>query len=94
MMNRTTEEAVNRILQMEQLFDQVTDAIHHAPQTLHTPSAQTAVRTLSEYLSGGDWLNDYELDAQRRLPPTLKRGVLSQDGLYSLLQRVAEFHIL
>lgn len=40
---------------------------------------------LKEYMESGLWLSDYEADERGELPPELKRGVLSQDGLYDLL---------
>ena len=43
---------------------------------------------LKEYMDSGLWLSDYEADERGELPPELKRGVLSQDGLYELLQDV------
>jgi len=36
-------------------------------------------------MDSGQWLADYELDEAGGLPPDLKRGVLSEDGLYNLL---------
>ena len=43
------------------------------------------LRILMRYYDGGQWLRDYELDEQGLIPKDLKRGVLSQDGLYNLL---------
>ena len=40
---------------------------------------------LREYMDSGLWLSDYESDERGELPAELKRGVLSQDGLYDLL---------
>ena len=40
---------------------------------------------LREYMDSGLWLSDYEADERGELPAELKRGVLSQDGLYDLL---------
>lgn len=78
------QEAILRVQRMEQLFDEVVDAVQHAPEKLHTPAIRDAVRTLMNYDETGEWLHDYELDEQRLLPSELKRGVLSQDGLYDL----------
>ena len=44
-----------------------------------------AARRLARYLDSGLWLKDYQLDELGLLPKDLKRGVLSQDGLYDLL---------
>jgi hypothetical protein len=37
-------------------------------------------------MDSGEWKEDYEADEAGKLPSELKRGVLSQDGLYNLLQ--------
>ena len=44
-------------------------------------------RELREYYENGQWLRDYEADERGELPVTLKRGVLSQDGLWDLLNK-------
>ena len=43
---------------------------------------------LKEYYESGLWLSDYEADERGELPSDLKRGVLSQDGLYNLLNDI------
>ena len=40
---------------------------------------------LVDYYESGQWLKDYEADERFELPRDLKRGVLSQDGLWDLL---------
>lgn len=40
---------------------------------------------LVAYYESGQWLQDYEADERGELPRDLKRGVLSQDGLWELL---------
>ena len=36
-------------------------------------------------MDSGQWLKDFEADEKGKLPANLKRGVLSEDGLYNLL---------
>ena len=60
---------LNRIAAMEAAFDR------RAPQDM---------QTLAAYLDG-EWRADYEADEQGCIPKDLKRGVLSQDGLYNLI---------
>lgn len=43
---------------------------------------------LREYMNSGLWLEDYAADERGELPAELKRGVLSQDGLYELLGKI------
>ena len=44
-------------------------------------------RELRDYYENGQWLRDYEADERGELPANLKRGVLSQDGLWDLLNK-------
>ena len=41
--------------------------------------------TLAKYQESKLWQEDYEADERGELPKDLKRGVLSQDALYDLL---------
>ncbi|MBO2525950.1 MAG: hypothetical protein CW341_09680 [Bacteroidetes bacterium] len=53
-----------------------------------TPSFATlrsAISILEDYYTT-TWLSDFEADEAGLLPPDLKRGVLSEDGIYNLLE--------
>ena len=67
-------DRLERIAEMEAAFDRA--AAHPAEDDLCV---------LAAYMDSGDWLRDYEADEQGRIPKGMKRGVLSQDGLYDLL---------
>lgn len=43
---------------------------------------------LKGYMESGKWRKDFEADEKGKLPAGLKRGVLSEDGLYNLLEDV------
>ena len=43
---------------------------------------------LKEYMDSGQWKADFEADEAGKIPAGVKRGVLSEDGLYDLLERV------
>lgn len=88
--NRSRHETVIRVNRMEELFDFVADILHNTPSELQSPSVRDAIQVLTDYYENGNWLYDYELDEQRVLPSYLKRGVLSQDGLYNLLSEISE----
>lgn len=79
---------IERIRQMEELFDLLAKEVEDGGKL--SGRAVDAANVLSEYLSSGDWLCDYELDSKHLLPQGLKRGVLSQDGLYDLLTCVGD----
>ncbi len=68
---------LNRIAAMEAAFDRAFADEH---------PAEADLQALAAYMDSGDWRADYEADEAGLLPKGLKRGVLSQDGLYNLLQ--------
>lgn len=43
------------------------------------------VHLLKDYLGSGQWRKDFEADEQGELGPDVDRSVLSEDGLYNLL---------
>ena len=72
--------AIKRICRMERYFDELCAANGMLTKTLLRKR-----RMLEEYMSSGLWQKDYSYDERGKLPRTLKRGVLSEDGLYNLL---------
>lgn len=85
------ECAVARITRMEEYMDALINALRLG-LALDAPEMQEKIRILADYMDSGLWLQDYQLDERGELPPTLKRGVLSEDGLYNLLAEMDEFH--
>ena len=82
---------VLRILVMEHRYDTL---LRHTPSQIRKSlRLRIMLRGLTDYCDSGQWLKDYALDEQGRLPKWLKRGVLSQDGLYDLLCRIADSEI-
>ena len=69
-------DRIERVERYEWLFDEAT--VSHDPEKL---------RLLEVYYTSGEWREDYEADERGELPAGLKRGVLSQDALYDLLER-------
>ncbi len=43
------------------------------------------LRELAGYYESSEWKRDFEDDEAGRLPRNLKRGVLSEDGIYDVL---------
>lgn len=86
----TMKEAILRINEMESIYDEVISALNTQAKYLSSAQMQDKIKTLYDYYTSGDWLRDYELDEQGLLPPEIKRGVLSQDGLHELLSAISE----
>ena len=71
---------------MEQLFDFVLEAIKERPLPLDKyEELKKAIASLSGYYDSEDWRRDYAADEAGLLPKDLKRGVLSEDGMWNLL---------
>lgn len=71
---------------MEELFDLAMEAMKESTMNLATyTKAQKAIAILSEYYGSKEWKQDYTDDEAGLLPKELKRGVLSEDGLWNLL---------
>ena len=71
---------------MEQLFDLAKEAMEEPTISFKTyEKAQEAIAVLSEYYGSKEWKQDYADDEAGLLPKDLKRGVLSEDGLWNLL---------
>ena len=47
--------------------------------------AQADIAAIDEYYGSSDWRKDFEDDEAGLLPADLKRGVLSEDGIWNLL---------
>ena len=79
-------EQIARIRHMEQLFDLAKEAMEEVMMSLETyEKAQEAIAVLSEYYVSKEWKQDYADDEAGLLPKDLKRGVLSEDGIWNLL---------
>ena len=75
-----------RIKQMESLFDKSNEVIQQLRQAIDDFRAlQETIAELETYYNT-DWRTDFEADEAGLLPAKLKRGVLSEDGLWDLLE--------
>ncbi|MBP3618769.1 MAG: DUF4298 domain-containing protein [Lachnospiraceae bacterium] len=83
------QRTIARIEQMERYFDEIQRAVEKdAGRVFEDESLQEKWKNLLEYYEGGQWLKDYECDERGELPKGLKRGVLSEDGVYNLLSEI------
>ena len=82
-MTENIQTLCERVHMMETAFDRVHTALLQGDDL---SNLQEERQLLESYLSSGQWLKDYEADEQGLIPIDLKRGVLSQDALYDLLE--------
>ena len=84
---------IERIRHFEEIFEETTAAVDKLADALENYSAvQEKYFELMNYY-GSDWLKDYDADESGKVPKDLKRGVLSQDGVYDLLTKNRELQI-
>ena len=79
-------EQTERIKQMEQRFDRVLAFLKNpsdAPDGYL--SLKEDIAMLEQYYGSAEWKQDFADDEAGKLPVGLKRGVLSEDGLWNLL---------
>lgn len=78
---------IERISLMEDRFNEVTRVLAALDEAIDEyEDFKSEIDALKEYMASGQWKKDYEADEAGLIPAGLKRGVLSQDGLYDLLQ--------
>ena len=85
------KDVIARVQQMEQYMDEVSEALRIGPNKVKEDRLlRKKIKILTDYMDSGQWLADYEADERGELPTDLKRGVLSQDGLYNLICGIEE----
>lgn len=80
------KEQIARIRLMERRLNQALAAVKRLDAALEKyEAAQEAIAALSEYYGSDLWKQDFAADEAGLLPEGLKRGVLSEDGIWNLL---------
>ena len=76
---------------MEQRLNRVSSIMKQHPATLDK-SLQDDIAALEKYYGSDEWRKDLADDEAGRLPKGLKRGVLSEDGIWNLLSDYRELN--
>lgn len=80
------EFTLQRIAAMEAALDRTAAAVQALETALDNyESVKIDIDRLTDYLDTGAWREDFEADEAGLIPKDIKRGVLSEDGLYNLL---------
>ena len=80
-----------RISSYESMMDQALQAAAQMEEALAVyDAAAAAVSELEKYYASQQWKDDLAADEAGLLSADLRRGVLSEDGLYDLLERYSE----
>lgn len=80
------KQQLARIRLMERHLNRATAAVKRLEAAFDKwEDAQEAIAALEEYYGSDLWKQDLADDEAGRLPADLKRGVLSEDGIWNLL---------
>lgn len=79
------------ISDMEKIFDEILDAQESLDKSVeYYKKLQSKVQKLDKYYSSKQWKDDFAADERGEIPADVKRGVLSEDGIYNMLERNKE----
>ena len=84
---KTDQDMLTRVREMEDRYDELTRVLAGLDEALSEYKVyKSDLMALKEYMESGQWKKDFEADEAGLIPADVKRGVLSEDGLYGLLQ--------
>lgn len=85
------DEQLQRIHKMERHLNRASAALKRLSSALDKyDEAKEDIAALASYYGSNDWKQDFADDEAGRLPKNLKRGVLSEDGIWNLLEEHRE----
>ena len=86
-------EQTERISQMELRLERAAKAVMELSAALENYEAvQEDITALEQYYGSEAWKQDYADDEAGLLPIDLRRGVLSEDGIWNLLSDASELN--
>lgn len=79
-------QQIERICQMEQRLVWVSEIMKKSHWTFNEYARlKKEIAILSNYYTSEEWKQDYEDEEAGKFPKDLKRGILSEDGIWNLL---------
>lgn len=79
------------IAEMEKIFDKVLQTQSAFEKAIEEyRELQPEIDKLEAYYASKQWKDDYTMDERGEIPADVKRGVLSEDGIYNMLERNKE----
>lgn len=90
--NRLAADKVpQHIYQMESLLNKATKRLDALEKIISDyEKFQSEIQKLEEYYTSQQWKDDFAMDEAGEFPEKLRRGVLSEDGIYNFLERNKE----
>jgi len=82
-----SDERLIRVREMEERYDELAGVLARLEEAVAAlQAAEPGLEALRAYMDSGQWQEDFEADERGEIPAEVKRGVLSEDGLFDLLQ--------
>lgn len=82
---------IRRIRHFEAFMQEADRKLKDTDAFADDPMLASWISELGAYYGSSEWKQDFEADEAGLLPPGLKRGVLSEDGIFNLLSEYDEF---
>ena len=87
MASTNNKEQLQRIRLMERHLNRAASALKRLSSALDKyEEAKADIAAIASYYGSDDWKQDFAADEAGLLPKDLKRGVLSEDGIWNLLE--------
>ena len=84
---------IERIMRYEEILNRAGQAVQQMEKAREAcRSIQQDLSELEKYYAGPEWKADFEADEAGQLPPGLRRGVLSEDGIDHVLDAFRELN--
>lgn len=84
-----TPSDLQRIKEYEYKFSELSRVLTALDTALDEyADIKSYIGDLNDYMESGQWKADFEADERGEIPAGIERGVLSEDGLYDLLESV------
>ena len=91
MVSTNNKEQLRRIRKMERHLVRAASALKRLYSAIDKyDEAKADIAALASYYGSNDWKQDFAADEAGLLPKNLKRGVLSEDGIWNLLEEHRE----
>ena len=91
MVSTNNKEQLQRIRKMERHLARAASALKRLSSALDKyEEAKADIAALASYYGSDEWKQDFAADEAGLLPKNLKRGVLSEDGIWNLLEEHRE----
>ena len=85
------ENVPQHIYQMESILDKALQKMDALEKKMaEYEEFQSEIQKLEAYYESQQWKDDFAMDEAGKFPAKLKRGVLSEDGIYNMLERNQE----